>query len=224
MAVGGILMQNGANVDTEIYNNIIINQHAWRGCITVESINQLFSDHNILNDKMSDSGDGSTITLAAWQALGLDTNSLLADPLTSIFIDPASNDYHILPGAQAIDTGTNLVNPIVSDDLDGNIRPLGAAYEIGAYEYDATTLTHIITSNTDITIYPNPFTDQLIVDGTFIDYQIKVFDEMGALVTDYTGVNPPLTIDLTTLGAGIYFISVQNTIQTDLSVYKIIKQ
>ena len=84
----GILVRDGANVNTEIYNNIIINLHAWRGCITTEDTTQFKSDHNILNDKMSDDGDGSTISLAAWQALGLDLNSLLTDPLNDIFEDP----------------------------------------------------------------------------------------------------------------------------------------
>ena len=220
----GILMSDGANVNTEIYNNIIINQHAWRGCITVESITQLSSDHNILNDKMSNNGDGSTISLTAWQALGLDTNSQLADPPILIFVDPGSNDHHLLSTSQAIDTGTNLVNTIVPDDLEGNSRPLGSEYDIGAYEYNPTTDAHIVTSPLDITVFPNPFSDMVILDGSFSGYEIKVFDELGVLVFDYSGVNSPLTIDLSTLGAGIYFISVQHSVHTNLSVYKIIKQ
>ncbi|NNE27040.1 MAG: T9SS type A sorting domain-containing protein [Saprospiraceae bacterium] len=220
----GILMTDGANVNTEVYNNIIINQHAWRGCIAVESITQLTSDYNILNDKMSDSGDGSAIPLADWQALGLDTNSLLADPLTSIFVDPSMDDYHLLSSSQAIDTGTNLVNGIVTDDLDGNTRPLGLEYDIGVYEHNPTSDAHIVTSPTDIAIYPNPFTDMVIIDGTFSNYEIFVYDEMGMVVTDYSDAAAPLTIDLTSLGAGVYFVSVQSTVHNDLSVFKIIKE
>ena len=220
----GIHMQDGANVNTEIYNNIIINQHAWRGCITVESISQLSSDYNIVNDKMSDSGDGSTITLAAWQALGLDTNSSLADPLAMIFEDPSMDDYHLLSGSQAIDEGTNLVNALVTDDLDGNSRPQGTIYDIGSYEFLSTSDAHIVTSTMDINIFPNPFTDMVIVDGELNDYEIIVYDEMGVLVSDYTGMAAPLNIDLSVLGSGVYFISVQHTTEASLSVYKIIKE
>ena len=132
----GILVRDGANVGTQIYNNIIINQHAWRGCIAVESTASFTSDYNILNDKMSASGDGSTITLAAWQALGLDAHSILAGTLASLFVDSAANDYHLLSSSQATNAGTNLVNAIVSDDLEGTPRPLQTGYDIGAYEYD----------------------------------------------------------------------------------------
>ena len=219
----GILMHDGANVNTEVYNNIIINQHAWRGCIAVEDISQLSSDYNILNDKMSDSGDGSTIPLADWQALGLDTNSDLADPLAMIFEDPSMDDFHLLAGSQAIDNGTNLVNSIVSDDLEGNTRPQGMGFDIGSFEFLSTSDAHIITSGSDISIYPNPFTDKVIIDGSFSNYEIIVYDEFGASVTDYTGSSAPLTIDLTALPSGLYFISVQHTTQNDLLVYKIIK-
>ncbi len=220
----GIHMTSGSNVGTEIYNNIIINQHAWRGCITTESVTQLSSDFNILNDKMSDSGDGSTIPLATWQALGLDANSMLADALSMIFEDPAMNDYHLISGSQAIDAGTNMVSSIVTMDLEGNARPQGMDYDIGSYEFEPTSDAHIVTTPADISIFPNPFTDSVVVDGELADYEIQVLDELGVLVTDYTGSMAPLTIDLSALGAGIYFISVQSTVHSSLSVYKIIKE
>ena len=133
----GILMYDGANVDTEIYNNIIINQHAWRGCISAESTAQLSSDYNILNDKMSASGDGSAITLAQWQALGLDLNSQLADDLEDIFENSGANNYQLAASSQAIDAGTNAVSGVVAVDLVGTARPAGAGYDIGAYETSA---------------------------------------------------------------------------------------
>jgi parallel beta-helix repeat protein len=142
----GILLQNGANVNTEIYNNIILNLHTWRGCISAENTSQLVSDHNILHDKMSNNGDGSTITFAQWQALGLDGNSQLAGSLPSIFEDPGSDDYHIASSSQAIDAGSSSVSTLVSVDLDGNARPEGTAYDIGAYEYAGTVLATTLSS------------------------------------------------------------------------------
>ena len=47
------------------------------------------------------------------------------------FLDPAGGDYHIGPASAARDTG---VASGVSTDIDGDTRPLGAGYDIGADE------------------------------------------------------------------------------------------
>lgn len=50
-----------------------------------------------------------------------------------LFADRASGDYHLMSASFCIDTGTDVSAPI--DDLDGNPRPQGAGFDIGAYEY-----------------------------------------------------------------------------------------
>jgi len=57
------------------------------------------------------------------------THSLIGDPR---FIDPAHSDYHLAFGSAAIDRG---VDAGIYTDLDGNTRPQGAGFDIGAYEY-----------------------------------------------------------------------------------------
>jgi hypothetical protein len=57
------------------------------------------------------------------------TNSLSGDPK---FVNPAEGDYHISAGSAAIDTG---VDAGVTDDIDGNRRPVGVGYDIGADEF-----------------------------------------------------------------------------------------
>ncbi len=84
---------------------------------------------------MSNSGDGNSITLTQWQALGFDLHSVIADPETSIFENVALNDFALKNSSQAIDIGTNLVAPLVIEDLIKNMRPTGLDYDIGAYEY-----------------------------------------------------------------------------------------
>ena len=44
---------------------------------------------------------------------------------------PSSGDYHIGLGSAAIDAG---VNAGVADDVDGDLRPVGAGYDVGADE------------------------------------------------------------------------------------------
>ena len=204
----GILVKNGANVNTKIYNNIIINQHAWRGCITVESTNQFTSDYNILNDKMSASGDGSSISLAAWQALGFDNNSLIADALTSIFTNPVSNDYQLITNSQAIDAGTNLVNSIVNVDLNGNTRPSGTGYDIGAYESNLTLSMDDI-SLIKLKIFPNPTSNyfSLTYDKTQVNIKaIDLIDINGKIVKSFKSKNK---LNVSEVSSGLYIFIFQ---------------
>jgi hypothetical protein len=55
------------------------------------------------------------------------TGATNSDPL---FVDPTHNDFHIMatsPAKDLVDTGP-------ATDLDGNLRPRGARFDIGAYE------------------------------------------------------------------------------------------
>jgi len=183
----GILVKAGANANTEVYNNIILNLHPWRGCIALESTAGFSSDYNILYDKMSVTGDGSTISLAAWQAFGFDANSLLADPLPLIFTNPTTNDYALVSGSQAIDTGTNLVSTIVTDDLAKKVRPMGAAYDIGAYEYEAiicaTGDVPYVTAETGDVYLKAACYGVILTSPNGSCFRIKVADS-GALITE----------------------------------------
>jgi hypothetical protein len=49
------------------------------------------------------------------------------------FVDPAKRDFHLRPESPAKDAGMSLLE--VTMDLEGNSRPQGAGYDIGAYEY-----------------------------------------------------------------------------------------
>ncbi len=85
-------------------------------------------------DRFSTDDGDTRITLAQWRALGYDTHSIIATP-AQLFMNPSAGDYHLKPGSPAISRGTSLSD--VTDDLEGNPRPVGPAYDIGAYEYQA---------------------------------------------------------------------------------------
>ncbi len=220
----GILVKNGANINTEIYNNIIINQHDWRGCIAVEDTAQLTSDYNILNDKMSDMGDGTTISLSAWQALGFDSNSLLADSLSLIFIDPGLDDYKLAMGSQAIDAGTGLVDSIVSVDIDGNARPKGVSYDIGVYESaPITNSANVELEEMCISLVPNPVQNEFTIYGNSDDYDILIIDANGQPFQNLSSVSLPHTVDVSALPCGLFFLKVINNTNNQLCVETIIK-
>ena len=60
--------------------------------------------------------------------LGVNGN-IAGDPL---FADAANGDYHLMPGSLGEDAGRTVA--IVPDDFAGTGRPVGSAYDIGAFE------------------------------------------------------------------------------------------
>jgi hypothetical protein len=123
---------SGGSSGNTVLNNILYTFHSFRGAITVDSASQpgLVSDHNSVMNRFSTNGGNTVITLAAWQALGYDANSFIAAPADH-FLVPGS-DFHLLTDSPAVDAGTASNAPSI--DLDGNPRPVGTGYDLGAYE------------------------------------------------------------------------------------------
>jgi hypothetical protein len=81
-------------------------------------------------DRFSIDGGDTVIDFADWQAEGYDDNSFLAVP-SDHFVNPTS-DFHLKPTSPAVDAGTSTDAP--NTDLEGNPRPVGAGFDMGAYE------------------------------------------------------------------------------------------
>lgn len=115
----------------QVKNNILIHTGT-RGSIETDSssLSGLQSDYNIVNNRFS--FNEQFITLAQWQKKKKDQHSLLWSSLAALFVDPTTNDYHLASGSIAINTGVTLT--AVTDDIEGQPRPQGPAYDIGAYE------------------------------------------------------------------------------------------
>jgi len=126
-----ININNGSTGNT-LRNNILYNYHSFRGVITIDSSSQpgFSSDYNSLMSRFSTNGGNSVINFASWQALGYDLHSFLATPADN-FVDPNS-DFHLLSTSPSLDSGTATNAP--SEDVDGDPRPSGPGYDIGAYE------------------------------------------------------------------------------------------
>ena len=64
----------------------------------------------------------------------------------SMFVNPSAGDLHLKSTAtSAIDMGVTVSN--VTDDWDGNTRPAGAAYDLGADEYGASATSYSISGH-----------------------------------------------------------------------------
>lgn len=64
-------------------------------------------------------------------------NPFFTDPM---FVSPAADNYHITSDSPGLDVGTYVD---LSEDFDGDVRPLGIGYDIGADEYKAGIETYI---------------------------------------------------------------------------------
>lgn len=124
-----------ASTGNQVYNNVLLNLHPTRGSIDISSnsLPGFVSNNNVVMNRFTTNGGTSIITLAAWRtATGQDLNSRLATP-AEVFVNPAANDYRLLAGGPGVDTGTATQAP--TRDLVNAIRPQGAGFDIGAYEF-----------------------------------------------------------------------------------------
>ena len=71
-------------------------------------------------------------------APAFDTSAISADPK---FTNPAANDFHLLAGSPAIDSGLPAVSTFITVDFDNLPRPQGSGYDLGAYEFSTGIVT-----------------------------------------------------------------------------------
>ena len=89
-------------------------------------------------DELYNSSSTSSVTYSDIQGGYAGTGSINSDPM---FLDPdgpdnisgnEDDDLHLTERSPCIDTGTSSGAP--DTDLEGNIRPQGTGYDMGAYE------------------------------------------------------------------------------------------
>ncbi|MBC7259965.1 MAG: right-handed parallel beta-helix repeat-containing protein [Chloroflexi bacterium] len=116
---------------------LILRNGIWRGAdspIYVAGASTVIADRNLFYfpgspDEVFVHG-GTTYTSATIGTLGV--GSLYGDPRFVARAWGADGDYHLLADSPAVDAGTPVGAP--PDDLDGSLRPVGDAPDLGAYE------------------------------------------------------------------------------------------
>jgi hypothetical protein len=130
-------IQNGST-GTSVVNNILHNNHSFRGSIDIsaDSLAGFNSNHNVVMERFT-VDDGAVQTLAQWQQqTGQEQGSVVAMPVV-LFVNPTSNDYQLLSNSPARDTG--VIRNDVREDRVGTPRPIGPTSDIGAYEFRSMT-------------------------------------------------------------------------------------
>lgn len=123
----------GGNV---VFNNILMNDHAYGGSIALDQTAGFASAHNAVVNRFTPDRSNTILTLQQWQQLGYDAGSFLAQP-SELFVNPVAADYTLKAGSPAIDAGLATFGgyPAPARDRLGASRPIGAAIDPGAYEF-----------------------------------------------------------------------------------------
>jgi hypothetical protein len=124
------------------FNNILVSEHPTYGAIDIspDSLPGFISDYNVVTPKFSN--NDTFISLTQWRSqTGQDMHSLGAEP-EALFENWMAGDYELIAAALARDAGVasfaGKTSPLV--DLEGKSRPIGAAFDVGAYEFGAASL------------------------------------------------------------------------------------
>jgi hypothetical protein len=216
---------SAVTVDVSLLNNTFANNQtttAIRNNQTAGAVTSLVAKNNIFWFNSDNSTTGSTALTQENNAYdnvtaGADagTGSIATLTADNTFVFPTSGvgpvgisnseiaDWSLKAGSPAIDAGATLSE--VLTDITGMARPKGAAYDIGAYEYSASTGI-ISTDVFKASVYPSVTEGLLMIAPATGVQSIRMYDLTGRKVQEWTRTN---SIDISAHRAGIYVIQVQ---------------
>lgn len=117
--------------DAEIYNNTIVNNGNGTGFqINIQSV----ASATVVRNNIAIEPGGNGVTIFDGGTSSSISHNLQSNSTTNYFEDAASDDYHLAgTNSPAFGTGTPLV--LFSTDFDGDDRPQGINWDIGADEF-----------------------------------------------------------------------------------------
>jgi len=120
---GGIVVQNPNAENVVIRNNICSQNLSFQIAVEADvSAANLTVDHNLIDGYRE----------YPWGEI-YGSDYVEGSPM---FVNPSEADFHLKEDSPAIDNGSAVDAP--GDDFDGNPRPQGAGYDIGAFEFIET--------------------------------------------------------------------------------------
>jgi len=107
--------------------------------------------------------------------------TLSADPKLVNYLENGGGDYHVSAGSPCIDAGTSQGAP--STDLDGASRPKGAGFDIGPYEYEASSPPPPAGNTTWIWSSATPPVDPPASDPRPVELGVKFRSDVSGYIT-----------------------------------------
>lgn len=147
-AGGGCIRFGSSALTAEVYNNTFVdctidNDPDSGGVRFQQASKVLFRNNIVVGKYFVNAGAMPSTFLSShnlWHGGGpppaWDSHSVAADPH---FVAASSRDYHLQKGSPAIDRGSASVEAVLNNDFDGNRRPQGRTYDIGAFEWMGDT-------------------------------------------------------------------------------------
>ena len=130
--------------------------------------------------------------------------------------------YQLLPGSPAIDAGLDLSVlfnlPASTRDFWGKPSLSGSAFDIGADEkLIVSRSNNTQQQNAEISIFPNPTTGMLLIEGTGLMKKIEIFSPNGIQLKSLPVNDKRAVMDCTGISKGIYILHffLQDHIQTN---------
>jgi predicted outer membrane repeat protein len=115
------------------------------------------------------------------------TNNFSGDPK---FVNPSAQNYHISPSSAAIDQG---INAGIITDIDGEPRPMGSGYDIGADEINPLyAIVNPLGSWQNSLSFPVTWAGQTSGGFTITGYDVQYRDGLNGTWIDWL-VNTPAT-------------------------------
>ena len=160
-----------------LLNNVLLGGSGIAYRISSDSLSGLTSDYNVTGGTYQSEDTSATQSLASWQTqTGQDAHSFTASA-SALFADAAGNDYHLSATSPAIGAASATDAP--ATDLDGNARPQGNRYDIGAYQYVGTPAPSAASFTVSA---PSAATA-----GTSFQVTVSALDSSNNMVTGYRG-------------------------------------
>lgn len=125
---GQISDWSGSQGTIAFYNNVFVNSGFYRN----SSATYILKNNILGGSAPSGSGITRSNNIFTRNGVALQSAEFIETNLDKLFVNPSVYDYRLKEGSPAIDAGVNVPT---DNDIEGNRRPQGSAWDIGAYEF-----------------------------------------------------------------------------------------